>query len=108
MNLLPAERDGNRVRVADWSLDPPGGAPERVIAGVRPEHVLLSREGAATGHVVAVEPLGAETHVDVESGGALLRVRVEGFDAPAVGEAVAISPRPGKLRWFDADTGRAL
>lgn len=109
MNLLEVERGTQ----SELGLPAPEGAPERLVAGVRPEHVHVGADAAgdavtATATVTAAEPLGAETHLELELGAQRLRARAPGFDAPRPGEQVVIGIEPARVRWFDRDSGRAL
>ena len=53
---------------------------------------------------MAVEPLGAESHLVVQvEGGLDLRAQARGFDAHRRGDAVHVSIRPAHAMVFDAD-----
>ncbi|AUX38528.1 MULTISPECIES: ABC transporter ATP-binding protein [Sorangium] len=131
INLVPLERAGDRYASAALSLPAPPGAalPERVIAGVRPEHLRVAPgaqggagawgDAGAAGdgargeveveaRVVVAEPLGAETFLYLEAGGARLRARAHGFATPAPGEAVRARLDPGAVLWFDAGSGARI
>ncbi|HEU5075949.1 MAG TPA: TOBE domain-containing protein, partial [Polyangiaceae bacterium] len=58
--------------------------------------------------VSAVEPLGAETHLELELDGQLFRAKTSGFEAPNLGASVGFVVRAEDLRWFDRKTGSAL
>src|SRR5579863_261582 len=65
MNLLPARVEGDLLHAGPFRLPRPSvDLPPRLELGVRPEHVALGVEGVP-GKVVAVEPLGAESHLVV-------------------------------------------
>jgi multiple sugar transport system ATP-binding protein len=101
MNLLDARVDGARIVAGPFSLDRPSrDLPEALQLGVRPECVRITDAGVAA-EVVAVEPLGAETHFVVRADGVELRVRAEGFDARRPGDAVHITLDPGRVHFFD-------
>ncbi len=112
MNLLEAVRDGGQVLVAGQPLAGPPGEAERLLCGVRPEHLSLVADGhpgpTLGGVVTAVEPHGAESHVSLDLGAGLLRLRTRGFDAPGLGETVRVGLDPAALHWFDGETGRRL
>jgi len=110
MNLSEARRDGAqlvaggiRLRVADNTrLE----IPTRLLVGVRPEHVQVGQDlpahaVAVDAVVTAIEPLGAETHVHLDAGGALLRARMPGFTAPRRGDHVRVSFDPAQVHAFD-------
>src|SRR5262249_44354118 len=87
MNLIAMERDAGGLLGAGAMFPAPEGValPERIKAGVRPEHLHLHRERARSGSVEvsavvsAAEPLGAETHLLVDAAGAMLRAKTAGF-----------------------------
>jgi multiple sugar transport system ATP-binding protein len=74
--------------------------------GVRPEHLVLSRESPRwTGRVRHLEYLGSDSYLFVrtESAGELT-VRVVGAqDGVAVGDEVGVSPVAGRLLKFDEE-----
>jgi hypothetical protein len=52
---------------------------------------------------VAVEPLGAETHLVVRLGDTELRARCPGFEAPHRGDAVRVSFDESRALFFAAE-----
>ncbi len=114
MNLSEARRAGDelvagaiRLRIASQAA-----APQRVLLGVRPEHVRVGAEplsGAVSvqASVTAIEPLGAETHVHLDAAGAVLRARMPGFATPRRGDKVTISFDPKHVHAFDPDKAGA-
>ena len=114
MNWIDLARDGGSLRGAGVALTIPAGIelPERVKAGVRPEHLHFDEAPARTvaigAEVVSVEPLGAETHVLLDAEGTRIRVKTAGFDAPARGAKVRVHLDPRAILWFDAGTGARL
>jgi multiple sugar transport system ATP-binding protein len=103
MNLLPARVEGDAVAAGPFRLPRPAGAlPERLEVGVRPEHVILDDRGGVPGEIVAVEPLGAESHLVVQVGGVELRASARGFDARRRGDSVRVTLDPSRAMLFDA------
>lgn len=108
MNLLAARaRDG--VVVAgpfEWRA-PAAGLPAQVIVGIRPEHVRLDDAGESRhkGEIVAVEPLGAESHVHLRVGDVVLRAQARGFETRRRGDGVSVSIDPSRILVFDGDHG---
>ncbi len=91
MNLLPARAEDDCVRAGPFRVPrPEGPLPARLEVGVRPEHVALG-PGGAPGQVVAVEPLGAETHLLLKVGGMDLRAIARGFDLHGRGDSVLVA-----------------
>ena len=107
MNLLPARADGDAVVAGAFRVARPAGAlPRRLEVGVRPEHVTVreaSSEGGAPGEILAVEPLGAETHLVVRVGGVDLRAQARGFATCARGEIVKVAIDRDRALVFDAE-----
>jgi ABC-type sugar transport system ATPase subunit len=98
MNLLPA----------DGPLRLPGLASRPGLElGIRPEHLLLGREGV-TGEVTLVEPAGGEAYVHVRAEGVELVARTASATRPAVGDTVRVSARPADVHLFDAATGERV
>ncbi len=115
MNLLLAERSGSVVSAGQLHLPAPDFATgDRVTVGFRPEAVELLA-GAPSAElpgaelsVTAIEPLGAETHVELALGTSTLRARAPGFARLAPGDSVRVRVPSDALHFFDAESGRAL
>ena len=114
MNLLEPAFDGTEARLGAFRIPRPQVAARDLTLGFRPEHVRVGDDAAdpdaaqGTARVTAVEPLGAETHLELELEGQLFRAKTSGFDAPHVGASVTFGVRAADLRWFDRKTGLAL
>jgi multiple sugar transport system ATP-binding protein len=105
MNLLPARAEGDAIVAGPFRLPrSPGALPVRIEVGVRAEHVMLGgeAEGGAAGEILAVEPLGAETHVLVKVGEQELRAQLRGFDTHRRGDPVHVRIDPTRALVFDA------
>ncbi len=103
LNLLSAYAERDAIVAGPFRLPrPKGELPPRLEIGVRPEHVSLGSSGER-GEVIAVEPLGAETHVVVHVGGCRLRARSRGFDTVARGDQVCVGIDADRIMIFDAD-----
>jgi multiple sugar transport system ATP-binding protein len=112
MNLSKATRIDGTVVSGNLRLRA-DEAPDQLLIGVRPEHIRVgeapSGMASAQAIVTAVEPLGAETHVHLDAGGATVRARLPGFNAPARGEATSLWFDPANVHAFAADEqGRRL
>jgi ABC-type sugar transport system ATPase subunit len=83
--------------------------PRQVVAGVRPEHVVLDRNGVA-GTVVLRETLGRDTLLHVDALGSRVLALVDASDALslAAGDTVTLSAQPANWHFFDADNGNRL
>ncbi len=122
MNLIPATlhyHDGQVLaRFGSKTLPVPASRmPEKrpsgdqVLIGIRPEHIQIvravQRGTTLDAQVVAVEPLGSKTVVDVRIEEQLLRIVAEPEADYASGDLVRVSIDPRQLYLFDAETGLA-
>jgi sn-glycerol 3-phosphate transport system ATP-binding protein len=83
----------------------PGGKPGTIL-GIRPEHLDVGSEGWEV-KVETVELLGAERLIYGRVNGEQLIVRVEeGTHSPAPDAIIHVLPRPERLHWFDAESGK--
>jgi len=110
MNFLDGHvPDGGRaLRLAEAADIPLTGAGladqagRNFIVGIRPEHLRIDAAHAlAELPVELVEPLGAQTLLQVRLGQALVTVSVDGAAAIKPGDRVALSLAPGHLHLFD-------
>ena len=91
--------------------DAPDAKPG-VITGVRPEHLDVSTTGWAL-KVEAVEMLGAERLVygrwahSATDEIVILRIQ-ESDPVPGLGSTVHVTPRPDRMHYFDAATGKRI
>jgi multiple sugar transport system ATP-binding protein len=86
-----------------------GAEGQRVLCGIRPEHITLTGgDGPIAGNVVVVEPTGAETQVVCRLGTldviAMQRDRV----ACRPGDRIGLTPDPRRIHVFDAASGSRL
>jgi multiple sugar transport system ATP-binding protein len=96
-------RSGLRLRLQASDRGPIDGADAGMVFGIRPEHLGTEPK---PGHdtleatVEVVEPLGAETILEVSVQGATLTARVKGEIVPAVGAPIRIAVDPRKIYAF--------
>ena len=117
MNTLDATvgqvGEGYVARVGDVALplppDVPVSADQRIVVGVRPEHLRIDADGPLDAVVRNVEMLGHEQHVICEVANQLLIVRASS-DVPIVevGTSMRLRPDSGQLHIFDAENGGRL
>ena len=112
MNFLRGEIRGGAFHAEGVTLPLPqdgGGAKEgqRVIYGIRPEHLRLDPEGvAATVHVT--EPTGAETQVFMPLAGTQVVGAFRERITQKPGQHLHIAPDPALVHLFDEKTGTRL
>jgi ABC-type sugar transport system ATPase subunit len=85
-------------------------AAERVVIGVRPEHLLLSDDGVVPATVTVVESLGHERNVACRLDDGTFIITRQDIDAPppSVGESVHLTTEPEHLHVFDAHSGERI
>ena len=121
MNFLPGtlerQNDGNRVRFPDGTLLPAprecaGATGQRVILGVRPEHMRLAESAQPNASFVAridvVEPTGADTQVYARAGEARLTCVFADRHHFGAGDQIHLVPHPDRTHLFDEQSGRSL
>ena len=76
--------------------------------GVRPEHLSITPTGWRV-DVETIEMLGAERLLYGRMEGESLVIRTDEGDAcPALGSTIHVTPKAGRLHWFDSATGQRL
>jgi multiple sugar transport system ATP-binding protein len=80
---------------------------QRVVYGIRPEHLAL-KEGGIAGQIEVVEPMGAETEILVKVGGQTLNLMTHGRATVGPGERVSLAAQSAQAHLFDAATGRRI
>ena len=81
---------------------------EKVVVGVRPEHVRLGENGQVRGRVYGKEYLGSTQIISVETEGGMLKVRADATQGASSGDNVGLDFLTEKLSLFDPGSGRAL
>jgi multiple sugar transport system ATP-binding protein len=123
MNFVAAqiERSGGELsaRVGDWQLRVPtdmraaldGYAGKNVTLGIRAEamEVIDAEAPDALGvKVDIVEPLGSQNLLTVRVGGSVMKVSTRPDLPVKRGDTIWLRFPEAKIRWLDADTGRAI
>jgi multiple sugar transport system ATP-binding protein len=105
MNLMKAaRRSDGKVSLGNWGFEAPGSGD--ILLGVRAEELDIVPSGAAIDCTVkVVEPLGPSQLVTVEIDGQMARVDAPNAAQLAMGQKIALKPRPGALRWFNPEGG---
>jgi multiple sugar transport system ATP-binding protein len=116
MNFLPGilHRNGNDIHVRMESgveLPLPANAGgkdgEKVVYGVRPEHLALGNDGFDA-KVSVVEPTGADTFVFSDVGGTAICATFSERHAFRPGERITLSPRLESIHLFDSESGQVI
>ncbi len=112
-------RDGDQLSVKtpvfslplDGRVDVPSDMGDKVVLGVRPEHVRLATSSmppTAEAVVDVVEPLGAQTLVYLRAGDLSLSMLVDGQVELIAGQLVSLVIDQGSVHLFHPDTGSAV
>ena len=116
MNFLPGvlRREGNNIHVrtptgVDLPLPASAGGKDgqKVVYGVRPEHLALGASGVPA-RVNVVEPTGADTFVYSDIGGNAVCATFTERHTFKPGEVIALQPQLDVVHLFDADSGKVL
>jgi multiple sugar transport system ATP-binding protein len=108
INLLPAQRHNGAFRISNSPLDVPLPAtepPPEVVIGVRPEDVRPG-DGAYTGSIALIEPLGVETILHIRTGEQTLLSVVPGTSQFRLGDQVPFMLARERLHYFDSSGKR--
>ena len=101
---LSVEAYGSSLPVAGVHAASDG---QKVIYGIRPEHLELSDDGfPAT--VAVVEPTGSETQVFLRLGDSEIVAVFRDRHSFAPGQTLKLRPRPDQVHLFDAATGNRI
>jgi len=106
--LLVGVAEMHRERLA-------GRIGQEILLGLRPEHILESARRAAapygsevTATIEVVEPLGAETFLNLTTGAHTLVARVPAGVRPAVNEKLSLLFDMSQAHYFDGKTGQVI
>lgn len=114
MNLIEGRVRGGVVEAGTSRLPVPGGAAvadgEQVVVGVRPEYMGYAAssphavaDGSISGEVSAVENLGVNVLVTIESGEHSWRAVVPEVDEPELGDSAVLTPAEGRVLLYRGD-----
>jgi ABC-type sugar transport systems, ATPase components len=116
MNLIAATVSGETLRMSSFTL--PLAAKfrgrvaegQRVIAGIRPEHLQHAPSGSApiNAEVEVVEPIGHETIVYARAGTERLVAIFDPTVTPRAGETIGLTVDANALHLFDAESEKSL
>jgi multiple sugar transport system ATP-binding protein len=111
INLLDAARENGTIHVSDTPIQLPTASanaelPASFTLGVRPEDVHPDSQGAFTGKVALVEPLGVETVLHIKAGDRTLVSTVPGMTGLRIGSDVRFDIVRERLHFFKLDGER--
>jgi multiple sugar transport system ATP-binding protein len=111
MNFLNGRVEEGRFVLEDGQKLPlPAGVAdisEKVIYGVRPEHLTISDVGLPL-TVTVVEPTGSETQIIARHGNQTIVCIFRDRVLPKVGETITVAPDLSRVHLFSESTGRRL
>jgi multiple sugar transport system ATP-binding protein len=114
MNFLPVTLQGDTATLSSGDkvqvrLAGSGAASGKGELGIRPEHILLAEAGEAgiEALVDVVEPLGSDTLLAANIGGAPFTARLPGEVIPSPGDRLKLKFAPGQALAF-SDDGKRL
>ena len=120
MNFLAAEIAPNGsfplVTLSGGSFplaDPAAGAlaGRKLTLGIRAEAIVVEPdigEGLIEATVIVIEPLGSHNLLTVKTGDDLLKVSTPPHLFPQLDSSIWLRLEPGRIRWMDAESGRAI
>jgi len=108
MNLLEARREGPSLVGKGFSLAVDGDFSGEVKLGLRPQDLLVAAEGPFGGEVEAVERLGFDGYVFLETEAGPLTARFDGSLPVDVGQVVKVRPSGDVAHVFSSDGTKAL
>lgn len=111
INLLSASHTGGRLQINNSGIQMPlpsnvNDLPAAFMLGIRPEDVQPASDGAFSGQISLVEPLGIETILYIKNGEQTLLSIVSGMTHYRLGEQVRFSVAPDRLHYFDGNGSR--
>jgi multiple sugar transport system ATP-binding protein len=113
MNLLPGRVEGKGFRTEGrvfFEISPEVAASaggREVLAGIRPEHILVSDQGVET-RVIVDEPTGAETLVALSLGKETIHASFRERMRLPTGSSLTVAFPPDRIHLFDPSTGERI
>jgi multiple sugar transport system ATP-binding protein len=112
MNFIEGEVDTmHRFTSGALALNLGGAAPELprpVTLGVRPECISIGADGALSGTIALVEPMGNHQVAWIDCGGQQLSAIVTGTQQFALGQQVRFGIDTARVSLFDPQSGNRL
>ncbi|MFO7591816.1 MAG: ABC transporter ATP-binding protein [Acidimicrobiia bacterium] len=94
----------------DFAAAAAASGAQRVVFGVRPEHLHIDSEGGLAARVTVIEALGHERHVicRLDDGQMVIVRQAAHVVPPAEGEPVRLTTEPDTIHLFDAATEQRI
>lgn len=117
MNFIPGvlrlNERGASVHAPDGAILPMAGSVDgsdgqKVVYGVRPEHLMFSERDGVPCRVRLVEPTGANTYVYAQMAGTEICAVFAERHAFSPGDVIHLQPQTAVVHLFDAGSGRAI
>jgi multiple sugar transport system ATP-binding protein len=116
MNFIPFEgrlkRNDSAVRLDQATVAIPAtredGPSDKLVLGVRPEHVAFSDASPLRGRVFGAEYLGTTQIVTIDTAQGQIKARLPSLLPIRAGEAVGLAFKSESLLVFDGQSGRAM
>jgi multiple sugar transport system ATP-binding protein len=109
MNVFDGVFSNNAVQAlgTHWPSTTKSNEGRKVKYGIRPEHIDVGSGGIAA-EIVVVEPMGAETELVLQVGGASLVAVTHGRASYGPGDKIQIAPQAEHAHLFDAASGMRI
>ena len=105
INLYDARREDGKVHIEDSALilpaPPDCELPEKLLLGIRPEDINPGSNGAFSGQLTLIEPLGVETILHIKTGEQTLLSLVPGMTSLKIGDEVRFDIVSERLHCFN-------
>lgn len=107
MNLLQATRAPGGFAIGGTVIAWPGALPDTLVAGIRPEHVMLDDTAPLRAGVVGTEYLGTTQLITLDTAAGRVRARMPASHRASPGDQTGLRLPAGRLSLFDTATGQA-
>jgi multiple sugar transport system ATP-binding protein len=106
INLVKASRENGAFQIENSSIQMPLDAettdlPASFMLGIRPEDIQPDNNGAFSGQITLIEPLGVETILHIKTGDQTLLSNISGMSSWHVGDTIRFNVARQRLHFFD-------
>jgi ABC-type sugar transport system ATPase subunit len=103
-----AETESLRLEVQQERGEPPASHDGPVVMGIRPEDIQITSDGAVSGEIFVVEPLGREDLIDVRVGQHSFLLLANTEARHQAGERVSLAFDMEQAQFFDPKSDKSL